>query len=349
MKTLLVGFFGEGNLGDEAILEGFLRAARNPNGFLVTAGNSKIPPGVEKIYRKGLVGWIEFLKALSCTREVIFMGGILQDWSIEGVTFFALRMFAGKFFKKRISLWGAGLGPLRNETLRRISRSALLKTDTVWLRDGYSVDLFGKLTAKIAHRGTDWSWMIPQTSQWRRTVNEKWGTAINLRPWRDLKWFETVSERLKNNLYKSPVTGFALRKEDQKILSRLTLSKLKGPSSFDLFSNLPRKPESSSVCDTSTEFFEPASFSELMEFCNTVAEAWTMRYHALIAAIRSGVPVVPLSYDKKVESLAMEAGLHSAVANPSIASPVRVDSQFIQESKRRLDNMKAALEEYLGH
>ncbi|MBF0408528.1 MAG: polysaccharide pyruvyl transferase family protein [Candidatus Riflebacteria bacterium] len=321
MKILITGFFGEGNLGDEAILEGMILAFGNSAEMIVTAGISKMPDGVSRITRTGISGWKDYLQALPKVRKVVMSGGILQDWSIEGVTFFALRIIAAAFFNKKISLWGTGLGPVRSNILRKLCRKALTKIDVAWLRDAYSKSFFEELTGRKAHYGTDWSWMIqPEKS---KVLQESCGIGINLRPWQNNDYFNFVEKRLKllNSSKEANLqdgfSGFALRREDRGIIQKLGIH---------------------------DKMHEPESFSELLEICSSFREIWVMRYHGLLAALRSGVPVIPLCYDKKVENLSVEAGLNSHL---DMISPRSAEPNFCKDNFLRLNKMKEAFQSYL--
>ncbi|NLI77766.1 MAG: hypothetical protein GX442_15190 [Candidatus Riflebacteria bacterium] len=164
MSILAVGFFGEGNLGDEAILEGL--AASLPAGFTltVTAGSRPLGAPAARMPRRGLTAWPAFLRALRGTRQVVFTGGMLQDWSFDGVVFYALRMLASSLAGRRPGLWGVGLGPLRHPAARGIAARLLRHAGPVWVRNEGSARLFRELTGRPARLGCDWSWAIPDPS-----------------------------------------------------------------------------------------------------------------------------------------------------------------------------------------
>ncbi|MBI3038890.1 polysaccharide pyruvyl transferase family protein, partial [bacterium] len=186
MNFLLVGFFGEGNLGDEAILSGITKFIFPPNLLYVTSGTLKKTSDSLLIKRRGVFSWPEYLKTLKAVDRVFFSGGILQDWSLDGVTFFALRLIAARFFKKKPALWGAGIGPLRFGFTLGIAKRSLESVGVAWLRDVSSARLFTALTRKNANLGTDWSWALEPSINNMSSPRSYIG--LNLRPWVEDCW-----------------------------------------------------------------------------------------------------------------------------------------------------------------
>ncbi|MBF0500288.1 MAG: polysaccharide pyruvyl transferase family protein [Candidatus Riflebacteria bacterium] len=313
MKTLLVGFFGEGNLGDEAMLSGICRVAPDTSHFVVTSGSHPLPVKIPTIKRRGLNGWLDFLRVLPKTRRMVLLGGILQDWSIEGVTFYALRIMAARCLNIEISLWGAGLGPLRRMSARSFAGRALKKVDSAWLRDLDSQRLFLELTGRSAHLGADWSWAIPAPSRGKPDNSDSIG--INLRPWFHEGWKNSAEERFRNLADRQRAVAIAARSEDLRLLK----------SSFP-----------------GIDLRSPADFTELLECCSTLSEGWAMRYHVVLAMLRTGIPVVPLPYDEKVRSLCREAGIEAASIMPATTMPRVSSAGFLPMLTGRFEAMKKA-------
>jgi len=314
MKVLVVGFFGEGNLGDEAILQGLTASLGRDSRVVVTAGNHLLSVrGFRRVPRRGIASWLPFLACLKECRHVIFAGGIFQDWTVEGVTFYALRLVAASVSGAVPSLWGAGLGPLRNSLARNISGRALRHTGDCWMRDAGSVNLFSLLTGRTANLGTDWSWAIPYVPGKKAAGHL---TAVNIRPWFDEKFRRFAIGRFQQiRLLPDSAIGVAARREDEILLLRT-------------FPGFPVRT--------------PGTFADLMKLGESLTAGYPMRYHVLLAWLRAGVPVVPLCYDDKVRALCQEAGIPTdmgADAFPVVAAP-----EFCRQSETRFAEMKAALD-----
>ncbi len=329
MQLLLTGFFGEGNLGDEALLGGIMSAAGPDHTFLVTAGAQHVPGRLERLPRRGIAGWFAYLRALPRVGRVVFSGGILQDWSFEGVTFYSLRLIAARIAGRRPSLWGAGLGPLRSYAAEKLAAQALAGVRTAWLRDADSCGLFKRLTGREASLGTDWSWATPfpvMEASLKGTASGDAPLGINLRPWFSPRWEDAVRRRLAPHSPSSPrgLLGIAARHEDQMLLQRL-------------------------VPGLSIRL--PGDFSELMGLCATLREGWAMRYHVLLAMLRAGIPVVPLPYDEKARSLCREAGVDDGMEPSAEIAAMTPAAGFVPRLEGRFALMRSAFAGFLesGH
>lgn len=334
-SLLCVGFFGEGNLGDEAILNGFLNTISkivNHSAIVVTAGQNlpqfgySVPFMIRRIPRKGLSAWLPFVCELQKSDRIAFLGGILQDWSVDGLVFYAMRMLAAAVVGRRPALWGAGLGPLRSSAAKAIAARVLKYANPVWFRDYASSALYKSLTGISANIGCDWSWGIPDTTSETLLSNKNSLNfihynsnviGINLRPWYDNRFLQATRRALSFQS-SSEVLGIAARGEDQKHLAQ----------------NFPE-----------LQIVTPASFNELLHLVKKFVGMWAMRFHVVLACLRAGVPVIPLQYDDKVTAICREAGLQDIdLNNPRF---VLADPEFQKRSNERLALMQKALQDWL--
>ena len=315
MNALLVGFFGEGNLGDEAILQGVLSTLPPGHRISVTAGNHRQHQGPEYLPRQGLVAWHRFIRELQSSRHIWFAGGILQDWSFEGTTFFGLRVLAAHHLGKPPSFWGAGIGPFHRRSTRRFVSRVLRYPHPVWLRDKHSCDLYHALTGRTANLGADWSWAIPPCVSQQEKIAP--GTiGMNLRPWFFNDWQHHLQMLSAGLPAGKPQLGIAARPEDRRLMHRL----------------VPHADIKD--CD---------DFASLIGLSAQLCEGWAMRYHVLLAMLRAGIPVIPLPYDEKVRSLCEEAGISLPVdvrQAPFLACHPRPD--FSETLLARFQSMKRA-------
>ena len=360
MKLLIAGFFGEQNLGDEAILEGILREvgmilpAQTP--IWVTAGQQRAafpgeppsqtpskrdlgsvsggPPSLGRgirdlgsvsggpIPRKGFLAWPHFVRAAAQSSHFLTSGGILQDWSWDGTLFFALRILAARMLGCRIGIIGAGIGPLRGVASRSISALALKTAGTIWVRDTPSAELVKHLTGRTPNLGVDWSWNLdPSALEPDNIVTEK-KTAINLRPWFDRRWVKKIAEHIHTTISPTRRLGIPARPEDERLLQQF-------------FPDMPKKS-----C---------ATFSELLGFSNhALSRGIAMRYHVIMALIRMHVPLLALAYDQKVLHLCREAGIEPwQVQDNTVPAFQTAQPAFFSTTQQRLQKMQAGLREFL--
>lgn len=309
MKILLVGFYGEGNLGDETILQAICSVLPPGVDAAVTSGliaQSSASP----IRRRGLASWPIFLQSAASCRHAVFSGGILQDWSFEGVTWFALRLLAASTLGCRASLWGAGLGPLRSRWARQMTKRSLRRVSAAWLRDHESLCLYNALGDVPGQLGADWSWLIPV--EWQTEFRQNAPVGLNLRPWRHGNFSELLTRQLRH--IERQLIGFPARHEDIRAIKAVA-------------------PAASIV--------QPATFAELAETCRNLSRGLAMRYHAGLAMLRAGLPLKLAAYDDKVSSMAAAAGIETLQQNQITGfRPAR--RSFCAENEARMQDMKQA-------
>ena len=142
-KVLLCGYYGEHNLGDDALLEVLL--SQLPQGWepLVTAHDQPMVQrrfGVATTDRRSLRG---VLRALAgCDALVLGGGSLLQDsTSFKSLLYYAALIGAARLQGKRVCLWGQGLGPLHRRRSRLLVRSLLPLVNAISWRDPASASL----------------------------------------------------------------------------------------------------------------------------------------------------------------------------------------------------------------
>ncbi len=313
MKILLCGFFGEGNLGDETILAAIRDQLPDSCGLTVTSGRHMLYGGMA-IRRRGLLAWPSFLQAAFENDVAIFSGGLLQDWSFEGVTFFALRMIAASTLRCEPTLWGAGIGPLRSPGAKKLAARALKRVKTAWLRDKSSLQLFSELTGTPASDGADWSWHFPVSASPER---ENAPMALNLRQWESEEWRGQVAHQLRHG--QRQVVGMAARRSDIDVIRELA---------------------------PTASIMQPETFSEFAESCRNFSLGMAMRYHAALAMIRAGLPVKLVAYDNKVSELARAAGVLT-IAENQISGFKTADPLFISTQQQKFANMQNAFASWI--
>ncbi len=270
MKILLIGFYGEGNLGDEAILKSIKSNIPTPATLYVTAGKNYCEK--DGILRRGILSWSQFIKTAIICDKAILSGGILQDWTTEGVLFFALRIFASSILKCKPSLWGAGIGPLRSKPLISITKKALKHLECAWLRDEKSLNLYKSLNGHNVNYGTDWTWYYQACSSKTIKSNQ---VMVNIRPWKYGSEHNFDDINLKDIKSKTLI-GVSARNEDNN----------------ELLKTFP-----------GISIYQPENYEKLLSFCSNYNNGIAMRYHVALAMLRTGVKTTLIPYDSKVSEL----------------------------------------------
>ena len=163
MKILIIGWFGAGNMGDEAILISELLSLRKKiegvKFYILSFDPEKTKrltaniPEVRKILRMGSKHNIfrsQFLGLLMKFREVdavlIGGGGIFQDiYNFYPIPFFAAMALLARLNNKHLLLYCLGIGPVHSSLGKKLCRLAVKCADMVSVRDSGSKELLENL------------------------------------------------------------------------------------------------------------------------------------------------------------------------------------------------------------
>ncbi len=143
-RVVLCGYYGYGNMGDNALLRASIRRAERA--FLgrdisaLTAGGRKDGKdfGVRCVKRMSPLSVISELRGA----EVLVLGGgtLLQDrTSLRSLAYYASVCEVASLLGVRIELWGNGLAPPHSHIAARLMTRALNKATYIGLRDESSV------------------------------------------------------------------------------------------------------------------------------------------------------------------------------------------------------------------
>ncbi|MEB3195508.1 MAG: polysaccharide pyruvyl transferase CsaB [Cyanobacteriota bacterium] len=293
-RPLICGYYGEHNLGDDALLEVLLGSLPPETEPLVTAHDEpwvRRRFGVDTCNRRSLM---EVMGALrSCDALLLGGGSLLQDaTSFQSLVYYILLMLTARLQGKPVLLWGQGLGPLRRPISRLLVRGALPLASAISWRDEASALLARRLGSRNHAVGSDPVWGYPQRP-WRGAKGPIvlcWRPLKSLDPngWHPyLEALTAVAERSGRELVWLPFH----RMQDRHLLQRLQQV---GP--------VPKL-----LLERSREV-EVADPNEAMTLFSEAGLVVAMRLHGLILAALAGSPVAALSYDPKVAAVARSLG-----------------------------------------
>lgn len=291
--VLLCGYYGEHNLGDDALLESLLSQLPPSAIPLVTAHDQPLVQGrhrVATVQRRSLG---QVLRALTRSRALVLGGGsLLQDsTSFRSLLYYAALMLAARLQGQPVLLWAQGLGPLRRRRSRLLVRLLLPLASAISWRDAASARLARQLGCTAPH-GADAVWALPPQPWigrggplvvcWRPTA------LIDAAGWRLLlQALEQLAEAHDRPVQWLPFHG----PQDRPLLQQLLDQGLVPPA-------LQRRSRQ----------LEAKTPAEAMAVFRSAGLVVAMRLHALILAALSGAPVAALSYDPKVQACAVEFG-----------------------------------------
>ena len=334
---LIGGYYGYGNLGDESLLDIISQTAAETIPGVKIAALTRRPKMEAK--RTGL-SCVSRIDILSVAREIkrsriLLSGGgsLLQDATSDR----SLRYYAGllELAEKRgtkAAIYANGIGPIRSEKNKEITKKAVTAAEYVSVRDSDSKEelvSLGVPEEKIVATADPAFLIRPAPSERIRLVAEKLGIepgeptrpgnyiAVSLRPLsRQSKWGSkselTASDRrlcarvvsAVREIWKQtgaiPVLVPMQLSQDSKICA-LAVEELRG-------------------ADVPAVLYKTGSAPELIGFLRGAQFVIGMRLHAVILASSAGVPVIALSYDPKIDGMMKELGQPYTVRIPDFGT-----------------------------
>ena len=143
--AVVSGYYGYGNLGDDAILEAISRQLQDPEHPVRLTALSRNPKETEKHY--GLMAVQRFhpvavYKALKRADILISGGGsLLQDkTSTRSLLYYLAVIRLARRMKKKVFIYANGIGPLLHERNRKQVKKCLEHCDVITLRDRESLE-----------------------------------------------------------------------------------------------------------------------------------------------------------------------------------------------------------------
>jgi polysaccharide pyruvyl transferase CsaB len=291
-----VGYYGEHNLGDDALLAVLQQQLPHHAQPTATARDQQQVArifGVACVDRGSLSAVMTALR--SATALVLGGGSLLQDsTSFRSLLYYAALILQARLQGKPVLLWAQGLGPLRRRRSRQLVRALLACSTACSWRDPASAalarDLGWRPQPWQSPIGSDPVWTFPPLS-WRgqggplllcfRPTTQLQGPA-----WRP--WLQAI-DRLAPEREVIWVPFHA--GQDRGLLDQLRQQHL-------LPEELSRRSKE----------LHPQTPLEAMELFAGAGLVLAMRLHGLILAAVSGAPVAALSYDPKVQAAARALG-----------------------------------------
>lgn len=288
-KVFVFGYYGFGNLGDEATLDSIIQLIRKvepTTKISVLSYNSEHTKelyGVEGVSRNKFGS---ILKAIWKTDLVISGGGtLLQDvTSRRSLIYYLSLIFISKLFKKEVVFLSNGFGPVSN--YQKLTRIICERVDEIILRDSDSKKKMEHIGIKKEITVTSDLTLLLPTNSGPSDYHKK--VAISLRPW-----------KVKNNFYKE-MTDFVsfLLKEGYSI----DLISMEKNADDKILNPIYHKFKKSS----NIQLVVPKNHQEILKVISTSKILVGMRLHANIFSLMHHRPILALDYDPKVRALARD-------------------------------------------
>ncbi len=323
-RVVISGYYGFGNAGDEAMLTAIIQSLRRHGDFeFVVLSNDPVRTarehGVQAV-RRTAAGAI--WQALVSSDALVSGGGsLLQDvTSPLTVPYYLGLIYLARMLRRRVVVYGQGIGPLHGGLARRLTRAVLNRCDLITVRDEASrreLERLGVTRPPVVVTADPVLSLEPPSPAQRPFLREARmpgkGPLVGIFPreWRGREDYKAILAKAADHLARRVKASVALipmqNPEDTRVCEEIR--------------GLMREPAvvlegRHSVDDLMTGLFPPL---ELVV---------GMRLHALIFAALTGVPMVGLSYDPKIDAFLEALG----------QQPVgTTDALSLSEVTRRLD------------
>lgn len=322
-RILICGYYGEHNLGDDALLSVLLNQLDDRWEPVITARDRQavesLAPGIKTVDRRSLA---TVLKAVRQVDALILGGGsLLQDsTSTRSLIYYILLIWCAKSLQKPVLLWGQGLGPLKRRFSRLLVRTSLKTISSVTWRDPSSMNqaMEWKLDVPMkigpdpvwAHSAPAWTSGQSLILCWRPTP------LLNISGW----------HRLVNSLS---------RFSEMHDLNVIWLA-FHGHQDASLYQSLLEENIVPNALEQRSTVHIAESIPQVQKLFSESRMVIAMRLHALILAAVGGVPTSALSYDPKVRAAADLADITCSELNNHL-SEQHLISQWKEAMKTHLD------------
>jgi polysaccharide pyruvyl transferase CsaB len=288
LRIVISGYYGFGNVGDEAMLAGLLQMIRDVRPGTEMTVLSAAPGQTESVHAVRAVSRWNPTSIVAALRRsdalVSGGGGLLQDvTSARPIAYYAgIMELAGSLGRPYVIL-AQGLGPIHRRLNRRLAARALTRAAHVSLRDDESIALARQIgVRRPIDRAADPAIALaahPTAKDAHVLVAPRGGSATRgvIRPLRDA--VREVSAG-------SPVLALPMDARDADI-SASVVAGIAGAQVVPADAGLETK----------------------LDAIASARVVIGVRLHALILAAAAGVPAVAISYDPKVDAFARRAGI----------------------------------------
>ncbi len=292
--VVLCGYYGAGNLGDDAMLSAAIMQLAKENAgrsICVISRNkkeSKRYQNIKIVPRNSLFAVRRAIR--SADRLVLGGGSILQDKSsLRSLIYYASLIKYAHKKGVRVELLSNGLGPLRRRTSRRIVSKALSRADRISMRDTEALTLAKELGAP-----EDRLFLEDDLTGSTLPCDEARTKGILHSLSLENKDFALVAIRKKDS-----------RKTKKELKKHLCALEILG---FTPLLAVMHKKEDLAIAKALAKkhggiIYQPQNAEELCGVAKHAKYAVGTRFHLLYLSKKAGIPIYPLGDDPKMKGL----------------------------------------------
>lgn len=286
MNAVLIGNYGVGNFGDEALKEYFLGAYPGVEWTVVSAHPGvgelpRLPAGIRSFFG---TPWLKTLGAIRRADAVVFGGGTLftDIESTRACVIWGIHALVAGFFRVPVHLAFQGIGPFKTGVGEWIARRVVRMAATVSVRDDAS-----------AERIAPW----PARTPAMRTFDPVFALfAAKKRPRQPANEYVLVPRHTSGKAFLEALDAHAANLRHVSIV--VALFQPDDPGERKAVESVRRRYPQASVRTIRTA-------DDLMSLLATASHCVCERFHGALAAVAAGVPLtaVPQAVGDKISTV----------------------------------------------
>lgn len=319
-NILLAGYYGFGNLGDEAILEMVLKQLlqiTDRKNITVLSGNKKETAQKYDVNTIDRYNVLSIIKRLIGSDALVFGGGsLLQDvTSKRSIYYYLFLIRIAHLMGNKVIMLSQGIGPILNERSKKITSKTLNKVDFITVRDKQSkefLEQIGVTENKIYLSADPVINFRAEENIASRDKNKK-KVCFSLRNWKNASVSDKISQvakKLTENNIECHFIPFYYN-EDLELVTQVEKN----------------------IGNNAVFYKERLSTNEAYDIIKNMNLLVGVRLHSLIFAAAADVPFVAISYDHKVDHFVESVNMNVA------CSVEDLDEQLLyEEIIKKLEN-----------
>ena len=305
--VIISGYYGFGNLGDDTLLRSLIASLREEKPDIKITVLCAKPSKMRALYGARCINRYNLPAIIKEMRHASILinggGNLIQDGtSKKSLLYYTSIMRLARIMGLKTVLYANGIGPLYNDISRRRAKLAIDNCDLITLRDPESLEFIRELgcadAAGKARLSADPAFAgLENDPKWIEFILKREG----LDP-RD-KYF-MVSVRSGNTLTDSKTNYDGrvienLSKSVNSIIDKYGFTPIFVPFQSKIDNDITSKLAASCKRGITLTGLSATELCGIIDVCEFVI---SMRLHLLIFAASRSVPMIGLSYDKKVDS-----------------------------------------------
>ncbi|MGD9569523.1 MAG: polysaccharide pyruvyl transferase CsaB [Sedimentibacter sp.] len=304
-KILLAGYYGFGNLGDEAILEMAIKQIleiTDRNNITVLSGNKEATKSKYNVNTIDRYNVFSIAGKLRKSDALVFGGGsLLQDiTSKRSIYYYLFLIRLAKIMNNKVIMLSQGIGPIVNDNSKRAVQSTMGLIDYITVRDKHSkkfLEGIGMDTNKIS-LSTDPVINLRAGENYVSKHSGRKKVCFSLRNWKNADVSQKISkltERLIENNIECYFIPFYYN-EDLQLIGEVEKN----------------------IGDKAIYYKERLTTNQAFDIIKGMDVMVGVRLHSLIFAAAANVPFAAVSYDHKVDNFVSSVNMNVACSIDNI-------------------------------